>query len=111
MQSFELLGVFLDEHLTPNKHVNQVSAKLSKSLYILNRVKQFISLTSLRKLYFSLFHSHLLYCINILSCTSQTNINRIILLQKKAIRIISKTHYNVHTTPLFLENKVLPFDN
>jgi hypothetical protein len=110
MQSFKLLGVFLDEHLTLNKHVDHVTAKLSKSLYILNRVKQFISPTSLRRLYFSLFHSHLLYCINILSCTSQTNIYRILLLQKKAIRIISKAHYNAHTTPLFLENKIIPFD-
>jgi hypothetical protein len=110
MQTFKLLGVFLDEHLTLNKHVDHVTAKLSKSLYILNRVKHFISPVSLRRLYFSLFHSHLLYCINILSCTSQTNINRILLLQKKAIRIISKAHYNAHTIPLFLANKILPFD-
>ncbi len=32
------------------------------------------------------------------------------LLQKKAIRVISKVNYNTHTTPLFLENKILPFD-
>ncbi len=37
-------------------------------------------------------------------------LNSITLLQKKAIRIISKAHYNAHTTPLFLENKILPFD-
>jgi hypothetical protein len=110
MQSFKLLGVFLDEHLTMNKHIDHVTAKLSKSLYILNRVKQLISPSSLRKLYFSLFHSHLLYCINILGCTSQTNINRILVLQKKAVRVISKASYNAHTTPLFLVNKILPFD-
>jgi hypothetical protein len=110
MQSFKLLGVFLDEHLTLNKHIDHVTAKLSKSLYILNRVKQLISPSSQRKLYFSLFHSHLLYCINILSCTSQTNINRISVLQKKAVRVISKANYNAHSTPLFLENKILPFD-
>jgi hypothetical protein len=110
MQTFKLLGVFLDEHLTLNKHIDHVSAKLSKSLYILNRVKHLISPAPLRKLYFSLFHSHLLYCINILSCTSLANTNRILLLQKKAIRIISNSHYNAHTTPLFLEHKILPFD-
>jgi hypothetical protein len=110
MQGFKLLGVYLDEHLTLNKHIDHVAAKLSRSLYLINRVKHFVSCNSLRKLYFSLFHSHLLYCINILSCTSQTNINRIALLQKKAITIISKSGYNDHTTPLFLENKALPFD-
>ncbi len=82
MQSFKLLGVYLDEHLTLNRHTDHVAAKLSRSLYLINRVKHFVSCNSLRKLYFSLFHLHLLYCWNILSCTFQTNINRIILLQK-----------------------------
>jgi hypothetical protein len=110
MQSFKLLGVYLDEYLTLNKHVDHISAKLARSLYLLNRIKHFVSLNSLRKLYFSLFHSHLLYCINILSCTSQSNLNRIAVLQKKAIRIITNAHYNEHTIPLFLANKILPFD-
>jgi hypothetical protein len=110
MQSFKLLGVYLDEFLTLNKHVDHIAAKLARALYLLNRIKYFVSMNSLRKLYFSLFHSHLLYCINILSCTSKTNLNRIVTLQKKAIRIISKAHYNDHTTPLFLVNRILPFE-
>jgi hypothetical protein len=100
----------LDEQLTLNKHVDHIAAKLSRSLYLLNRVKHFVPDSSLKKLYFSLFHSHLLYCINILSCTSQSNLNRIALLQKKAIRIISRAQYNAHTIPLFLINKILPLD-
>ncbi len=74
-------------------------------------MKQLVSPSSLRKLYFSLFHSNLLYCINILSCTSQSNINRIAILQKKAIiRTISNAQYNAHSNPLFLANRILPFD-
>jgi hypothetical protein len=110
MQSFKLLGVFLDEHLTLNKHVNHTNAKLSRALYLLKRVKDFVSSGAMRKLYFSLFHSHLLYCINILSFTSQTNINKIMIMQKKAIHIVANAPYNPHTNPLFLENNVLPFD-
>ncbi len=101
MQSFKLLGVFLDENLTLNKHVNHTTAKLSRALYLLERVKHFVSSGAMRKLYFSLLHSHLLYCINILSCTSQTNINKIMTMQKKAIRIVTNAPYNSHTNPLF----------
>ncbi len=110
LQSFKLLGVYLDEHLTLNKHTNHITSKLSRALYLLKRVKQLVSPSSLRKLYFSLFHSNLLYCINILSCTSQSNINRIAILQKKAIRTISNAQYNAHTNPLFLANRILPFE-
>jgi hypothetical protein len=109
-QSFKLLGVYLDEHLSLNSHITHVTAKLSKSLYLLRRVKHLVSPSSIRKLYFSLFHSHLLYCTNILSCTSQTNINKLATLQKKAIRIITNSTYNAHTNPLFLDNKILPID-
>jgi hypothetical protein len=55
-------------------------------------------------------HPHLLYCINIYSCTSQANLNRILLLQKKAIRIIAKEAINAHTSPLFKNLGILPFD-
>ncbi len=60
MQSFKLLGVYLDEHLTLNRHIDHVAAKLSRSLYLINRVKHLVSCNSLRKLYFPSFI--LTYC-------------------------------------------------
>jgi hypothetical protein len=57
-----------------------------------------------------MIHPHLLYCINIFSSTSQANINRIATLQKKAIRIIFKEKANAHTSPLFKEAGILPFE-
>ena len=110
MRSFKLLGVYLDEYLNLNKHTAHITAKLSRALFILRRVKHLVSSNSLKKLYYSLFHSHLLYCTNIISCTSQTNINKILVLQKKAIRIITNSHYTAHTNTLFLESGILPFD-
>jgi hypothetical protein len=108
MRSFKLLGVYFDERLTLNKHVSHVCSKLSRANYMLRRVANFLSAKCLRTLYFSLFHSHLL--TNILNCTSQSNLNRISILQRKAIRIITKSAYNQHTAPLFLSARILPFD-
>ena len=53
-------------------------------------------------------HPHQLYCINILSFThtSAKNNSRIVRLQKKAIRIITKSKINEHTGPLFLEYRI-----
>ena len=48
--------------------------------------------------------------VNILGCTSAKNISRIVKLQKKAIRIITKSKNNAHTSPLFYETKILPFE-
>ncbi len=71
--------------------------------------KLFLPPMALKTLYTALFHSHLLYCTNILSITSQTNINKIFTIQKKAIRVITNSNYNAHTNPLFYQLQILPF--
>jgi hypothetical protein len=110
MKSFKLLGVYFDEYLSFNKHISMLAAKLSRANFLLRRITNFVSKNTLRKLYFSLFHSHLLYCTNIYSSTSQANLNRINTLQKKAIRIITGSSTFAHTGELFINNRILPFD-
>jgi hypothetical protein len=70
LRSFKLLGVFFDENLTFNKHCAYVSSKLSRSIFCMRRAANFFFTKSLRSLYFSMVHSHLLYCSTILSCAS-----------------------------------------
>jgi hypothetical protein len=110
LRNFKLLGVFFDEHLTFNKHLSNIWAKLSSANFCLKRVANFITTKTLRTLYFSLFHPHLLYCSINSSCASQSALNKITLLQKKAIRIITKSKASAHTAPLFYNSNILPFD-
>ena len=59
-------------------------------------------------MYYSTFHSHLIYGIQIYSCVNQTNLNSIILKQKqKAIRCIKNARYNAHTGELFKNLKYI----
>ena len=81
--TYKYLGIHIDENLNFNSHVQHLRNKLNKSLFCLNRIKNTLDSKSLRTIYFSIFHSHLLYCNTILNCTSQTNINCISVLQKK----------------------------
>ena len=41
---------------------------------------------------------------------SKKSLNPIILLQKKAIRILTNSHYRAHTSSLFKEEGILPFE-
>ena len=107
-RSYKLLGIFLDEHLTFDNHFNYLIAKLNKSLYCIRTAKNILNYTGLRSLYFALIHSHLNYCPIILSCASMKNQNKLFLTQKKAIRILTRSKYNAHTLPLFLNHNILP---
>ena len=60
-------------------------------------------------LYFSLIYPYLVYCISVWGSTYSSNLNRIFILQKKCIRIISKSSYDAHTEPLFKALRILKF--
>ena len=107
---YKLLGVYLDEYLSFDKHVSYICAKLSRANFCIKRATNKLSKKALTSLYYALVHPHLLYCNNILNCTSAKNLTKISKLQKKAIRIITKSKINSHTAPLFKDLKILPFE-
>jgi hypothetical protein len=110
-QQYKLLGVYLDEFLSFDYHVNSLCTKLSRANFYLSRVSNLLSTNALKNLYHALFHPHLLYCLVITSCATKTKLNRITTLQKKAIRIINKAKKNQHANPLFIQSKILPFND
>ena len=81
--------------------------KLSKSIGILSKIRLFIPIKCLRMLYFSIIHPYILYCLPIYGATYDTHLQPLVLLQKKAVRIISGAGFLDHTTPLFHKNKIL----
>jgi len=108
--AIRFLGVFFDPSLNFNYHIQLLCSKLAKSLYILRTSKNFITNRASKLIYYSLFHSHLVYCISIWSCTTVNNLNRIKVMQKSAIRILDNVAYNSHTEPIFKKLEILPFE-
>lgn len=104
------LGVYIDPSFSFQHHINTIHSKLSKTMYILRTVKNFLPEKALKSIYYSLFHCHLVYCLPIWSSASQANLNKIKIIQKKAIRILTNSTYNAHTEPLFKKTKILPFE-
>ena len=101
----KFLGIHFDETLTWKFHIDKVSRTISKALFALNKVKNFLPKSSLRTLYFSLIHCHISY--GLLAWGNSCAINRLYLLQKRAVRIISGKAYRAHTDPLFLNLEIL----
>ena len=104
----KFLGVHFDPQLNFKFHISQISSKISKSLYYLRSAKNFLNQRSLKFIYYATFHAHLIYAIQIWSCTYESNIKSLFTKQKYAIRIISNARYNAHTEPLFKNLKILP---
>ena len=110
-RTYKFLGIYLDEFLSFDTHCNKICNKLAKSNFIISRVKNILPLKSLKTLYFALVHPHLLYCLPIFSSTTQKNIKRISKMQKKAVRLITRSKSNTPSLPLFSQLKILPLDH
>ena len=93
---FSFLGVLLDENLSWKNHIDMVTNKLSKLIGILHKLKYIYPQNALLTIYNTLFVPH----INFGSLVWGTNQKRIGKIQKKAIRIITRSNYNAHTEPL-----------
>jgi len=105
----KFLGVYIDEYLNWVPHINHVCKKLRKSVGILKKVKTLLNEKSMATLYYSLLYPYLTYCHLIWGNAASTHLNRITILQKKAIRLICAEDYLAHTDPLFQKTKIIRF--
>ena len=93
--------MFIDEHLTWKSHISHVNAKVSRSLFAVNQVKNILPKSCLRTLYYSLIQPYFSYGLLAWGSASLTVLKSPIMLQKRAIRNINRAKYRAHTELLF----------
>ena len=69
----KFLGILFYTELNFKLHIRTIASKISKSLFILRRVKNLLSEKWLKTLYYSLVHCHLIYGIHIWSSSTNSN--------------------------------------
>ena len=106
--AIKYLGVYFDPLLNFKFHLDFVASKISRALYVLNRVKKLLPTVALKTLYYTLLHCHLNYAIEIWGCASAAYLKTLITKQKSAIRIINNLKRQSHTEPYFKKLEILP---
>jgi hypothetical protein len=110
VNEFKFLGLKIDTHLTWTPHINFVANKLSRVNGILHKLKHFLPPDILLIIHNAFFQSHLNYGITCWGHASP-NTSRIARISKKAIRAITNSKYNSHTTPLFKDMHILKLED
>ena len=103
----KFLGVLIDECLTWKNHIDCISKTISRNIGVMYKLKDFIPICILHTLYCTLILPYLNYCILIWGNSCKTYMDKLVKLQKWAIRTISNTHYRSNTGPLFAKNNLL----
>ena len=107
---FNFFGLILESNLSWNKHMNQISLKVSKAIGILYRLKSVYQLSALLTLYntpvLPYFNYGILTWVSIIK--EDHHLHK---LQKKAVRKITQSDYIAHTEPLCKQNRLIKLPN
>ena len=102
------LGVILDSHLSWKFHTEFIASKISTSIGIIARLRHIVPKRTLLNIYQSLILPYISYSLVAWGQAARTHTNKILVLQKRALRLIHFAPYNCHTIPLFVSSNILP---
>jgi hypothetical protein len=100
------LGLEIDNLLLWNLHIDKVINKLTTICYMLRAVKPYLSISSLKMIYYSLFHSVLSYGIIFWGHSPSTQ--RLFVLQKRAVRLMTGQGNRASCRNIFKQLEILP---
>jgi hypothetical protein len=105
LNSIKFLGLTLDSMLTWKDHIANLTIKLNKACFAIRAIKPYMSLSVLRTVYFSYFHSIMSY--GIIFWGSSNLSNNIFKIQKRVIRIIANKFNQDSCRQLFNQYQIL----
>lgn len=89
----KILGVYVDNNLTWSEHTKYLTRKIASSIWLLSKIKKFLSQAHRLQFYKSYIQPHIDFCNIIWGSSSQSNKLKIFKLQKRACKVI--LDYNV----------------
>ena len=103
VSSTKFLGLTIDNKLSWKPHIDSVCHTISQNIGVINKVKYYFPTSTFLMLYSSLTLPYLNYGIIAWGHTHTAYLDRIQLLQKKALQIICHTSWRALTDTLFLK--------
>ena len=105
------LGLFIDSNLTWKAHIDYISLKISRAVGIIARLRHFVPKHTLQRIYYALLHPYLNYGISVWGQACKTHLHHLLVLQKRAIRLMNFANFREHAVPLFSASGILPVNS
>ena len=106
--STKFLGIIINEKITWHDHIQAIKDKISKGIGIICRLRRVLPIRLLIvNLYYAFVHPFLDYGNIVWGTAPKTIINKILLMQKKVVRIILNCNRTDHAAPLLKRFRIL----
>lgn len=83
----------IDQNLTWDLHVDHVMKKITSGIFALRKMSLFCDVETLKLIYFSLIQSHIVFGIRLYGATTKINLDKILIAQKKAVRVMLRLNW------------------
>lgn len=103
----KFLGIHFDANLSWNSHIEHVCGKLSNCFYVLLQLKDTLNEDLLLNVYYALAYSVLSY--NVIAWGNAVNSERVLIQQKRLLRLIYKMQPRDSCRPIFKTKRILTF--
>ena len=101
----KLLGFQVDENLNWKQHIDMTCKNISKGIYALKQLRPYVSEENVKQSYYAYVHSVMSY--GIILWGSSTDSERILKMQKRAIRVLVKAGYRDSCREYFKKLQIL----
>lgn len=101
------LGILLENNFSFDSHVNNICNKLHSAIFVLKVMAKYSELSVLFMVYHSLFMSHINYCLLVWSNCKISLVQKVFILQKKALRTMLQLPYHQSCREYFRKHNLL----
>jgi hypothetical protein len=102
------LGVLIDSELTWKDHIDHLYKNLLKFVGIFYRLRYTLNREVLKMIYFAFIHSQVLYGIEVYANTCKSNLNKLIVLNNKLLRVAQNCSIKTRLAALYNSYCILP---
>lgn len=104
-QQTKFLGTIVDPKLKWHNHLNHVCSKLNSAYFAIFQLKSYLDMDGLLSVYYALAYSHISYNIVVWGITSE--ISRVLVCQKRIIRLLFNLKPRDSCRPYFKKHRIL----
>ena len=83
VDKFKFLGLYIDDKLRWDHHLNNAKAKIASSLYAINKTKHILTESHLKTLYYSMIHQYVDYGLLLTGTAAKSYIHALEVIQKR----------------------------
>ena len=91
-------------------HIDNVVLKISRIIGVITHLRHFIPFTTLLSIYCSLILPYLSYGLAAWGQAAKSHLQKILVLQKRVLRLMYFSEPRAHAVPLFTSSKILPLN-